>query len=154
MFRPFLQKRTHYTHIPVEFRGVEGFPAFSWASRLLIADTNPLEIMPRGQAVLIGMRIISPIVDDDDRARMVVLKEVDGNRQIPILVGAFRTAGGDQDRRKCSKQGTLSRSIRDLGGVPKRLIISDLRNGTLSTSLEFRHGKLSCQAAPPGPRSP
>ncbi len=85
-------------------------------------------------------RIISSVIDDH---HIIVLKEVDGDRAFPIVIGIFevvsigRRIRGEQTPRPLTHDLILS-AIENLGGEVQDVMISDLRDHTYFAKLRVR----------------
>ncbi len=98
----------------------------------------------------VRMQIIPPIISEDEDGAIVILREVNGKRQFPILIGIFEAAGIDQQSKKRRKlrrlrQPPLGRAIEELGGVPERVVVDDLQDSTLSSTIYILQGERTFQ---------
>ncbi len=85
-------------------------------------------------------RIISSVIDDQ---HIIILKEVEGDRAFPIVIGIFevvsigRRIRGEATPRPLTHDLILS-SIEQLGGEIQDVMISDLRDHTYFAKLRVR----------------
>jgi bifunctional DNase/RNase len=85
--------------------------------------------------------IISEITDN----QVIYLKELDGPRQFPILIGFFeaktidrRVTGGERPVRPLTHDLLLT-ILEQLGASIERIVICDLKESTYFAQLEIRH---------------
>src|ERR1700735_2633218 len=88
-------------------------------------------------------RIIISEVHDQ---QVIVLREVDGERSFPIVIGIFEATSIDRRGRKMTRSpprprthDLLAQVIEDLGGEVQDVIISDLKEHTYFAKLRIRH---------------
>jgi uncharacterized protein len=85
-------------------------------------------------------RIISSVVDDQ---HVIILKEVDGERAFPIVIGVFevvsigRRIRGEETPRPLTHDLILS-AIEQLGGELQDVMINDLQDHTYYAKLRVR----------------
>lgn len=88
--------------------------------------------------------IISEITDH----QMIYLKEIDGDRQFPIVIGFFEASSIDRrvkqyEPPRPQTHDLLVNSIEALGGEPDSVLISELKEQTYFARLRVRrHGEL------------
>jgi hypothetical protein len=86
-------------------------------------------------------RIIISEVHDQ---QVIVLREVDGERSFPIVIGIFEATSIDRRVKNMPSprpltHDLLAQVIEDLGGEVQDVIISDLREHTYFAKLRVRH---------------
>src|SRR6202161_43235 len=95
-------------------------------------------------AVPVQMELRRIIISEIHDQQVIVLREVDGQRSFPIVIGIFEATSID---RRVKNQPTprplthdlLAQVIEDLGGEIQDVIISDLKEHTYFAKLRIRH---------------
>lgn len=93
--------------------------------------------------MLIRMRLARIIIVDPDEQHVIILREVKGDRALPIVIGRYealaidRRVKGERTMRPLTHDLTLS-IIEQLGGVVEKVVIHDLQNGTYFAKLVIR----------------
>ncbi len=84
------------------------------------------------------------IISEIDEHQVIVLREVDGERSFPIVIGIFEATSID---RRVKNQPTprplthdlITSVVDQLGGEVQDIVISDLKNHTYYAKLRIRH---------------
>ncbi len=84
------------------------------------------------------------IISEVDEHQVIVLREVDGERSFPIVIGLFEATS--IDRRVKGMQAPrplthdlITAAVEQLGGEVQDIIISDLKEHTYFAKLRIRH---------------
>ena len=92
----------------------------------------------------VQMQLSRIIISEINEQQVIYLREVDGNRQFPILIGIFEATS--IDRRVKNYETTrplthdlLVNSVEALGADLESVIITELRDHTYFASLRVRH---------------
>lgn len=96
------------------------------------------------RAVPVQMDLMRIIINENSDQHIIFLKEVDGDRMFPIVIGIFEATSID---RRVKNQPTvrplthdlLANTIDALGGELQDIFISELRNHTYFAKLRIRH---------------
>ena len=94
----------------------------------------------------VEMQLVRIVISETDDRQIIILKEIDGDRHFPIVIGISEAAAID---RRLKKHPTprppthelLASVIEKLGGVIERVVINDLRDRTFFALLQVRQGK-------------
>ncbi|AMV38430.1 hypothetical protein VT85_13425 [Planctomyces sp. SH-PL62] len=94
-------------------------------------------------AVPVQMDLMRIIINENSDQHIIFLKEVDGERMFPIVIGIFEATSID---RRVKNQPTvrplthdlLASTIESLGGELQDIYISELRNHTYFAKLRIR----------------
>ncbi len=94
----------------------------------------------------VEMQLVRIVISETDDQQIIILKEANGDRHFPIVIGITEAAAID---RRLKKHPTprppthelLASVIEKLGGVVERVVINDLRDRTFFALLEVRQGK-------------
>lgn len=84
------------------------------------------------------------IISDLQLEQVIYLKEVDGDRQFPIVIAHFEATNIDRRVRGAHRPprpqtyDLLVKVIEQLGGEPHSVLITELRNGTFYAHLRIR----------------
>jgi bifunctional DNase/RNase len=92
---------------------------------------------------MLEMQLSRIVIRETSDQQCIYLREKEGKRQFPIVIGIFEAWAID---RKVRDRGTqrpmthdlLANVVRGLGGTLERVVISDLRDNTFFASLRFR----------------
>ena len=93
----------------------------------------------------VEMQLARIIISENDDQQIIVLKEADGDRHFPIVIGLAEAAAID---RRLKKRTTprppthelLASVIEQLGGKVEKVVINDLRDRTFFALLHIRQG--------------
>ena len=93
----------------------------------------------------VQMELARIIISENDDQQIIVLKETDGDRHFPIVIGINEAAAID---RRLKKHPTprppthelLASVIEHLGGKVEKVVVNDLRNRTFFAILYIRQG--------------
>ena len=93
----------------------------------------------------VEMQLARIIISENDDQQIIVLKEKDGERHFPIVIGLAEAAAID---RRLKKRTTprppthelLASVIEHLGGKVEKVVINDLRDRTFFALLHIRQG--------------
>ena len=93
----------------------------------------------------IEMQLARIIISENDDQQIIVLKEIDGQRHFPIVIGIAEAAAIDRrlKKRPAPRPPThelLASVIEQLGGKVERVVINDLRDRTFFALLHIRQG--------------
>ena len=93
----------------------------------------------------IEMQLARIIISENDNQQIIVLKEKDGQRHFPIVIGITEAAAIDRRLKKRSTprpptHELLASVIEHLGGKVERVVINDLRDRTFFALLHIRQG--------------
>ena len=95
----------------------------------------------------VKMRVIRPIMYEDKKDQIVVLKETDGRRQFPVLIRSSRVAS--ISRRLKKRLDSELPEHRGLRLVIERAVIADLQARSLSAFVSVRRNgqvrQIDCQ---------
>ncbi len=85
------------------------------------------------------------IITETSDQQIIVLRERDGERAFPIVIGSFEAAAVDRRLKGIPAARPLTHDllatvIEQLGGELEKIVISDLREGTFFAKLVVRHG--------------
>ena len=93
----------------------------------------------------IEMELTRILINEGGDAQMIVIKEKVGSRQFPISIGFFEAAAIDRRIKQIPIPRPMTHEliesiIAQLGGHLKRIVITDLREGTFIAKLIIAHG--------------
>ena len=93
----------------------------------------------------VPMQLARIIISENDDQQIIVLKEIDGTRNFPIVIGIAEAAAIDRRLKKRSTprpptHELLASVIEQLGGKVERVVINDLRDRTFFALLHIRQG--------------
>lgn len=106
------------------------------------------DIRNRGAPVLVPMELARIMISDVSDQQVIYLREVEGERMLPILIGPFEAASIERRVKKDYPQRPLTHdllksTIEALGGEFESIVINDLRDHTYFAKLYIRqHGNL------------
>jgi len=91
---------------------------------------------------LVSMYLSKIVISETQDQQYIVLREHDGPRQFPIVIGIFEAAAIDRrvkDRRapRPLTHDLLSNTITALGGTLTRVVVNELRDNTFYARLEI-----------------
>ncbi len=89
---------------------------------------------------MVKMELVRVMIQDTQDEQVIVLKEADGERAFPIVIGSYEVMA---IHRKIQGQRTprplthdlIENVIRGLGGALDRVVVHDLKNGTFYAKL-------------------
>ncbi|MEO6811033.1 MAG: bifunctional nuclease family protein [Isosphaeraceae bacterium] len=92
----------------------------------------------------VQMELTRIIISDNNEQQIVYLKEVDGDRTFPIVIGFFEATSIDRRVRGQSTprpltHDLLAATIEALGGELQDIYISELRDHTYFAKLRIKH---------------
>lgn len=97
----------------------------------------------RANAVAVQMELVRIVITDHNEQQIIYLREVDGHRTFPIVIGIFEA--GSIDRRVRGIHATrplthdlLANTIESLGGEVQDIYITELREHTYFAKLRIR----------------
>lgn len=95
-------------------------------------------------AVPVQMELSRIIISDNNDQQIIYLKEVDGERTFPIVIGFFEATSIDRRVRGQSTprpltHDLLAHTIENLGGELQDIYISELRDHTYFAKLRIKH---------------
>ena len=107
------------------------------ASSLPFIDEDSRFSMP------VEMQLSRIIISEINESQYVFLKEVDGDRQFPILIGIFEATSIDRRVKKVERPRPLTHDLivgvaESLGGEMDSVVISDLKKQTYFAKLRIR----------------
>jgi bifunctional DNase/RNase len=90
------------------------------------------------------MELVRIIISDNNEQQIVYLKEVDGERTFPIVIGFFEATSIDRRVRGQSTprpltHDLLASAIESLGGELQDIYINELRDHTYFAKLRIKH---------------
>jgi len=95
------------------------------------------------------------IISETSDQQVIVLRERDGERSFPIIIGIFEAVAIDRKVKDIQvprplTHDLLNNTIRELGGELDRVVVSDLREGTFYATLHVRRdgGDIEIDARP------
>ncbi|MEN1679434.1 MAG: bifunctional nuclease family protein [Planctomycetota bacterium] len=92
----------------------------------------------------VAMELSRIIISEINNHQVIFLKEVDGERAFPILIGMFealsinRRVKGEESARPLTHDLLVS-TIEQLGADPQDVVINELREGTYFAMLRVMH---------------
>ena len=91
----------------------------------------------------VEMRLARIIISEINENQVVFLKEVDGDRQFPILIGIFEATSIDRRVKDIPRPRPLTHdllvsAIENMGGALDSVIIKELKEHTYFASLRIR----------------
>jgi len=91
----------------------------------------------------VEMKLARIIISEINESQYIYLKEVDGDRQFPILIGIFEATSIDRRVKKVNRPRPLTHdlivsSVEMLGGEMDSVIINELSNQTYYAQLRIR----------------
>ena len=94
----------------------------------------------------VPMQLARIIISENDDQQIIILKEKDGNRNFPIVIGIAEAAAIDRRLKKRSTprpptHELLASVIEQMGGKVERVVINDLRDRTFFALLHIRQGE-------------
>ena len=97
----------------------------------------------REAAVPVQMELRRIIISEVDEHQVIVLKEVDGERSFPIVIGIFEATSIDRRVRGMQSPRPLTHdlitaAVEQLGGEIQDIVISDLQEHTYFAKLRVR----------------
>ncbi len=107
--------------------------------------SRPRHQAERGSiAVAVQMELVRIIISDNNEQQIIYLKEVDGERTFPIVIGFFEATSIDRRVRGQSTPRPLTHdlvasTIELLGGELQDIYISELREHTYFAKLRIKH---------------
>ena len=92
----------------------------------------------------VEMRLTRIIISEINENQVVFLREVDGDRQFPILIGIFEATSIDRRVRNIPRQRPLTHdllvnAIEKMGGELDSVIIRELREHTYYADLRIKY---------------
>src|SRR6516162_2288555 len=98
----------------------------------------------RGLPVPVQMELKRIIISEVHDQQVIVLREVDGDRSFPIVIGIFEATSIDRRVKNMPSprpltHDLLAQVIEDMGGEVQDVIISDLKEHTYFAKLRIRH---------------
>ena len=91
----------------------------------------------------VEMQLARIIISEINESQVVFLKEVDGERQFPILIGIFEATSIDRRVKEISRPRPLTHDlivdiVEAMGGVLDSVVISELRDATYFANLRIK----------------
>ena len=95
--------------------------------------------------MLVPMELARIIISELNDQQVIYLREVDGERMFPILIGLFEATSIDRRIKKEYPQRPLTHdllkaTVEALGGEIESIVINDLREHTYFAKLRIRQG--------------
>ncbi|MGE3818510.1 MAG: bifunctional nuclease family protein [Isosphaeraceae bacterium] len=92
----------------------------------------------------VQMELTRIIINDNNDQQIIFLKEVDGDRTFPIVIGLFEASSIDRRVKglpapRPLTHDLLSNTIEQLGGEVQDIYINELRDHTYFAKLRIRH---------------
>ena len=93
----------------------------------------------------VEMRLAKIIISEISDNQVVFLKEVDGERQFPILIGIFEATSIDRRVKNIARPRPLTHDllagiVHSMGGELKSVLINELRDATYFAKLQIEQG--------------
>ncbi len=119
----------------------EDVQAFRPSDRLRLPLTSESK---SESAVAVQMELTRIIINETSDSHIIVLKEVDGDRRFPIVIGVFEASSIDRRvRNQASSRplthDLLANTIDLLGGDLQDIYINELREHTYYAKLRIKH---------------
>ena len=94
--------------------------------------------------MLIEMQLARIIISEINDNQLVFLKEVNGQRQFPILIGIFEATSIERRVKNINRPRPLTHdllvaAVETLGGELESVVINELREHTYYANLRVRH---------------
>jgi uncharacterized protein len=110
----------------------------------LAALTDIRSFMPRIAVMPVAMELSRIIISEINDQQVIYLKEIEGNRTFPILIGIFEATSIDRrvkgiETPRPLTHDLLVNSVESLGGEFQDVVISELREHTYYAKLRARH---------------
>ena len=104
---------------------------------------RPAPRSERGTTVQVQMELKRIIISEVHDQQVIMLKEVDGERSFPIVIGIFEATSIDRRVRRTPSPRPLTHDlianvVEQLGGELKDIFISELRDHTYFAKLRIR----------------
>ena len=92
---------------------------------------------------MVHMRLARVIITETSENQIIVLKEVDGERQFPILIGIYEATAIDRGLKDLRAPRPLTHDLlcsvlNSLGAELERIVVTELRNDTFYAKLVLR----------------
>jgi uncharacterized protein len=92
----------------------------------------------------VEMQLARIIISEINENQVVFLKEVEGTRQFPILIGIFEATSIDRRVKQIERLRPLTHDllvdiIEKMGGTPDSVIISELKDATYYANIRVRY---------------
>lgn len=92
----------------------------------------------------VEMQLARIIISEINENQIVFLKEVDGDRQFPILIGIFEATSIDRRVKQIERPRPLTHDlinsiVEKMGGELDSIMISELRDATYFASIRIRY---------------
>lgn len=105
-------------------------------------------VCERGKSAIMSvqMQLARIIITEISDSQIIFLKEVDGTREFPILIGIFEATSIDRRVKAETKpirpltHDLVVEVVRQLGGEIEAVVISELRDQMYFASLQIRRG--------------
>ena len=93
----------------------------------------------------VPMQLARIIISENDDQQIIILREKEGNRNFPIVIGIAEAAAIDRRLKKRSTprpptHELLASVIEHLGGKVERVVVNDLRDRTFFALIHIRQG--------------
>jgi bifunctional DNase/RNase len=108
-----------------------------------LADASSPPQQTKDTAMPIEMKLARIIISEINENQFVFLREVDGPRQFPILIGLFEATSIDRRVKDIPRQRPMTHDllvnvVEQMGGELDSVIISELREHTYFANLRIR----------------
>jgi hypothetical protein len=114
--------------------------------RFIIAadETNTASSNDKAAAMPVAMELSRIIISEINDQQVIYLKEVDGERMFPILIGIFEATSIDRrvkgiDAPRPLTHDLLVNAVESIGGEFQDVVISELKEHTYFAKLRVRH---------------
>jgi bifunctional DNase/RNase len=89
------------------------------------------------------MRLSRIVISEISEPQIIYLREADGDRQFPIVIGLFEATSIDRKVKRHPSPRPLThdllvKAIEDMGGELDSIVITDLREGTYFSELRVK----------------
>ena len=105
--------------------------------------------------MLVECELARIMITETSGQQIVVLREIDGGRNFPIVIGIFEALSIDREVKGVRPERPMTHDllksvIEEMGGTLERIVVSDLRGNTFYAYLEvaLNGGKLEIDSRP------
>src|SRR5437763_1560742 len=104
----------------------------------------PARIQESEAAVPVQMELKRIIINEVQDQQIIMLREIDGSRSFPIVIGIFEATSIDRRVKRVASPRPLTHDllnnvIESMGGEIQDIVISDLKDHTYYAKLRVRH---------------
>jgi len=93
--------------------------------------------------MLVESELVRIIITEASQQQIVVLRELDGKRSFPIVIGIYEALSIDRELKGLRPERPLTHDllvsvISEMGGTLERIVVNDLRDNTFFAYLEVK----------------